>query len=117
MAAAPVVCPLGGRTTGPAVRLGQNVFEKLIDVGVSTDRGRKDVYSGPVARRRQYPSDLTGEQWKLVEPLLLAVKRGGRPEKPPQAPRAHIRRRPGASRERPRLHPEQSVRQNALIAA
>jgi transposase len=37
-----------------------------------------------VARKRQYPSDLTGEQWKLIEPLLPAVNRGGRPEKHPR---------------------------------
>jgi transposase len=34
-----------------------------------------------VARERRYPSDVTDEQWKLVEPLLPAAKRGGRPEK------------------------------------
>jgi transposase len=30
---------------------------------------------------RGYPSDLTDEQWALIEPLLPAVRRGGRPEK------------------------------------
>src|SRR5713101_5607896 len=28
--------------------------------------------------RKPYPSDLTDEQWKLIEPLLLFVKPGGR---------------------------------------
>jgi putative transposase len=28
---------------------------------------------------RTYPSDLTNEQWKLIEPLLPPVKPGGRP--------------------------------------
>ena len=37
-----------------------------------------------MARRRRYPSGLTGEQWKLIEPLLPAVNRGGRPEKHPR---------------------------------
>lgn len=30
---------------------------------------------------RGYPSDLTDEQWWLIEPLLPALRRGGRPEK------------------------------------
>ena len=29
--------------------------------------------------RKRYPSDVTDEQWALVEPLLPAAKRGGRP--------------------------------------
>jgi len=29
--------------------------------------------------KRTYPSDLTNEQWKLIEPLLPPVKPGGRP--------------------------------------
>ena len=37
-----------------------------------------------MARERRYPSDLTTEQWKRVEPLLPAVKTGGRPEKHPR---------------------------------
>jgi transposase len=37
-----------------------------------------------VARERRYPSDLTDEQWQLVESLLPAVKTGGRPEKHPR---------------------------------
>lgn len=37
-----------------------------------------------MARRRRYPSGLTGEQWNLIEPLLPAVNRGGRPEKHPR---------------------------------
>jgi transposase len=37
-----------------------------------------------MARRRRYPSDLTAEQWTLVEGLLPAVNRGGRPEKHPR---------------------------------
>jgi len=30
--------------------------------------------------KRNYPSDLTDEQWKLVEPLLAPAKPGGRPQ-------------------------------------
>ncbi len=37
-----------------------------------------------MARRRRYPSDLTGEQWKLIEALLPAINTGGRPEKHPR---------------------------------
>jgi len=37
-----------------------------------------------VARERRYPSDLTDQQWKLVEALLPAVKTAGRPEKHPR---------------------------------
>jgi transposase len=37
-----------------------------------------------VSRQRRYPSDLTDKQWALVEPLLPAVKLGGRPEKHPR---------------------------------
>jgi transposase len=38
-----------------------------------------------VARRRQrYPSDTSDEQWALIEPLLPAVRPGGRPEKHPR---------------------------------
>ncbi|WP_346280390.1 IS5 family transposase, partial [Pseudonocardia sp.] len=32
-------------------------------------------------RRRRYPSDMTDEQWAVIEPLLPQVKKGGRPEK------------------------------------
>jgi transposase len=32
-------------------------------------------------RRRRYPSDLTGAQWRLVQSLLPPVNTGGRPEK------------------------------------
>jgi transposase len=35
-------------------------------------------------RRQGYPSDLTDQQWDLVEPLLPAPKTGGRPEKHPR---------------------------------
>jgi transposase len=35
-------------------------------------------------RERHYPSDLTDEQWALVEPLLPPPSRGGRPEKHPR---------------------------------
>ena len=31
--------------------------------------------------KRGYPSDLTDEQWAVIEPLLPAPRRGGRPEK------------------------------------
>jgi transposase len=34
-----------------------------------------------VTRRARYPSDTSDEQWKLIEPLLPPVNRGGRPEK------------------------------------
>ena len=30
--------------------------------------------------RKTYPSDLTDEQWKLIEPLLPPAKPGGRPQ-------------------------------------
>jgi len=33
------------------------------------------------ARRKRYPSDLTDEQWALLEPLIPPAKRGGRPRK------------------------------------
>lgn len=29
--------------------------------------------------RKPYPSDLTDAQWQLLEPLIPAVRRGGRP--------------------------------------
>jgi transposase len=35
-------------------------------------------------RRQGYPSDLTDQQWELVEPLLPAPKSGGRREKHPR---------------------------------
>src|ERR1700730_18224198 len=31
--------------------------------------------------RKPYPTDLTDEQWKLIEPLMPAAKAGGRPRK------------------------------------
>ena len=31
------------------------------------------------AARKAYPSDLTEEQWKLIEPMIPADKAGGRP--------------------------------------
>jgi transposase len=34
--------------------------------------------------RKGYPSDLTDQQWELVEPLLPPAKTGGRPEKHPR---------------------------------
>jgi putative transposase len=34
-----------------------------------------------VVPRRRYPSDLTDAQWCLLEPMLPAVKPGGRPRK------------------------------------
>ena len=37
-----------------------------------------------MARHTSYPSDLTDQQWELVEPLLPAVNTGGRPEKHPR---------------------------------
>jgi transposase len=38
-----------------------------------------------MARRSQrYPSDTSDEQWVLIEPLLPAVRSGGRPEKHPR---------------------------------
>jgi transposase len=37
-----------------------------------------------MTRRRRYPSDLTDDQWELIEPLLPPVKTGGRPEKHPR---------------------------------
>jgi transposase len=35
-------------------------------------------------RGRHYPPDLTDAQWALIEPLLPAVRRGGRPKKHPR---------------------------------
>jgi transposase len=35
-------------------------------------------------RPRRYPSDTTDEQWAVIDPLLPAVKTGGRPEKHPR---------------------------------
>jgi len=37
-----------------------------------------------MSRQWRYPSDLTDEQWDLIEPLLPVPKRGGRPEKHPR---------------------------------
>lgn len=37
-----------------------------------------------MSRRACYPSDLTDEQWALVEPLLPPAGAGGRPEKHPR---------------------------------
>src|SRR4051794_26104603 len=38
-----------------------------------------------MARRTpRYPSDMSDEQWALIEPLLPAPKGGGRPEKHPR---------------------------------
>ena len=31
--------------------------------------------------QKPYPSDLTNAQWKLIRPLIPAVKPGGRPRK------------------------------------
>jgi transposase len=39
---------------------------------------------GGVSREPRYPSDLTDEQWALVEPLLPPAGEGGRPEKHPR---------------------------------
>ena len=35
-------------------------------------------------RERCYPSDLTDQEWALIEPLLPPVNTGGRPEKHPR---------------------------------
>jgi transposase len=35
-------------------------------------------------RKQSYPSDSSEEQWALIEPLLPAVNKGGRPEKHPR---------------------------------
>ena len=35
-------------------------------------------------RAQRYPSDTSDEQWAMIEPLLPAVKTGGRPEKHPR---------------------------------
>ena len=34
-----------------------------------------------MSRRRSYPSDLTDDQWAIIEALLPPPRRGGRPEK------------------------------------
>ena len=38
----------------------------------------------PMPRRPTYPSDLTDDQWALIEPLLPPANTGGRPEKHPR---------------------------------
>jgi transposase len=35
-------------------------------------------------RPQHYPSDISDEQWAVIEPLLPAVRTGGRPEKHPR---------------------------------
>ena len=35
-------------------------------------------------RPQRYPSDTSDEQWAVIEPLLPAIKTGGRPEKHPR---------------------------------
>ena len=37
-----------------------------------------------MASRRGYPSDLSDEQWAVIEALVPAVRSGGRPEKHPR---------------------------------
>ena len=37
------------------------------------------VISGGVEKRQPYPTDLTEQQWNRIEPLIPAVKPGGRP--------------------------------------
>jgi transposase len=37
-----------------------------------------------MSRQSRYPSDLTDEEWELVEPLLPPPGEGGRPEKHPR---------------------------------
>lgn len=32
-----------------------------------------------MAKRQAYPSDLSDEEWQILDPLVPAVKRGGRP--------------------------------------
>ena len=41
-------------------------------------------YARRVALRRAYPSDLTDEEWAILEPLIPAPKPGGRPTKVPR---------------------------------
>jgi hypothetical protein len=52
--------------------------------GVSAWSRERSVHGGPMARRTGYPLDLSDQQWELIEPLLPAVKTGGRPEKHPR---------------------------------
>jgi transposase len=40
--------------------------------------------TSPSPGRPRYPSDLTDEQWGLIEPLLPEPSAGGRPEKHPR---------------------------------
>lgn len=40
--------------------------------------------AGRVARQPRYPSDLTDEEWALIEPLLPPAGTGGRPEEHPR---------------------------------
>jgi len=62
------------------------VFEKFLDLGLASlrDHERRCHQGGRVSRQRRYPSDLTDEQWALVEPLLPAPRTGGRLEKHPR---------------------------------
>src|SRR5580700_8054103 len=42
------------------------------------------VISRGVEKRQPYPTDLTEQQWNRIEPLIPAVKPGGRPAKYPR---------------------------------
>src|ERR1700683_582968 len=42
------------------------------------------VISKGVEKRQSYPTDLTEQQWNRIEPLIPAVKPGGRPAKYPR---------------------------------
>src|SRR6266699_571525 len=48
----------------------KSVFEKFLDLGRTClrDHERRCHQGGRVSRQRWYPSDLTDEQWALVEP-------------------------------------------------
>lgn len=43
----------------------------------------RSVQGRVVARERTYPSDLTEEQWEIIEPMLPLIKEPGRPPKHP----------------------------------
>ena len=53
-------------------------YESLFGKGI-TDAWRPEVYRGDRSRNRAYPSDTTDAEWTVLEPLVPAVKPGGRP--------------------------------------
>ena len=71
-------------SSAPAVRPGHSeaIREAWIFVEIRRTRSsvKRQARRGP-AMRKPYPSDLTDEQWALIEPLMPPAKPGGRPRK------------------------------------